>query len=148
VGGGEERGEQVGGQGRERGDGGGGDVGVREGEVGAEGGEEERVEDVGRQRQRAEEVEREALADGGGGRGEDLVGDGAGERGDVAARGALLQRQQQSRRLPERVRGAQVGGDLRDEEVHRAAASPGIAGAGQEGGSLDLRRTVSKMGGL
>jgi hypothetical protein len=105
---------------------------------------EERVEDVGRQRERAEEVEREALADGGGGRGEDLVGDGAGERGDVAARGALLQRQQQRGRLPQRVRGAQVGGDLRDEEVHRAAASPAIAGAGEEGGSLDLRKTGDK----
>ena len=126
VGGGEERGEKVRGQGRERGDGGGGDVGVREGEVGAEGGEEERVEEVRRQRERAEEVERKALADGGGGRGQDLGGRGSGERGDVPPRGALLQGLQQRRRLPERVRGAEVGGDLRDEEVHRAPKAEGL----------------------
>lgn len=110
----------MGGQGWERGDGGGGDVGVWKGEIGAEGGEKERVEEVRRQRERAEEVERQALADGGGGRRQDLGGRGAGERGDVPPRGALLQGLQQRRRLPERVRGAEVSGDLRDEEVHHA----------------------------
>lgn len=146
LGGGEERREQVGGQRGERGDGGGGDVGVREGEVGAEGGEEERVEEVGRERERAEEVEREALADGGGGRRQDLGGGGAGERGDVAPRGALLQGLQQRGGLPERVRGAEVGVDLRDEEVHRAPEAEGLRRSpelGAGGSGLDLRETES-----
>jgi hypothetical protein len=54
MGGGEERWVVGGGEGGEGGDGGGGHVGVREGEVGAEGGEEERVEKVRWERERAE----------------------------------------------------------------------------------------------
>ena len=111
-----------------------------------EGGEEERVEEVGRERERAEEVEREALADGGGGRRQDLGGGGAGERGDVAPRGALLQGLQQRGGLPERVRGAEVGGDLRDEEVHRAPGAEGLRRSpelGAGGSGLDLRETES-----
>jgi len=99
----------------EQGDGGGSDVGFREGDFGAEGGEE-RVEEAGWQRERTEEVELEALADGGGGRRQDISGGGAGERGDIAPYCSLLQGLQQRGGLQKHVRGVEVGGDLCDEE--------------------------------
>lgn len=65
---------------------------------------------------------------------------------DTSARRALLQRLQQRRRLPQRVRRPQVGRDLRHEEVHLAAGDRRRWGRWEVGGTVVVVADLERRG--
>ena len=104
-------------EGGEDGDCRGGDVRVREIEIGANAGDDG-VPEVGGETSGADEIEGELFGDGGGRGSDDFFDGGFGEDGNVATGGGLLEGLEESSGLAEGVVGSEVGLDLSVEDVH------------------------------